>query len=135
MNNCQKNIRFSNYDSSSTNEIRGWSSRKVREQDRNKTETLNSIGARGAYKRTPLDWFPDAVGNQFRPPPLPVSTDPDYKSGTSLAVCAVRSRHFGPLCGIKNAPRIFSTSPTLFLFFFSRYREIRGSGKHENELL
>lgn len=95
------------------------------EQDRNKAETLNSIGERG--NDPSFDWFPDAVGNQFRPPPLPVSTDPDYKSWTS---CCLRCSlpHFGPLCGIKNVPRIFSSTPTVFLFlFFSRYREIRGS--------
>lgn len=38
------------------------------------------------------------------------------------AVCAVRSRHFGPLCGIKNVPRIFSPPP---LFFFSLFLDTR----------
>lgn len=33
-----------------------------------------------------------------------------------------RSRHFGPLCGIKNVPRIFSPPP---LFFFSLFLDTR----------
>lgn len=95
-----------------------------------KQEVVREIGTRSKQSRDtefdcregPLDWFPDAVGNQFRPPPLPRFPRIQITKAELRAVCAVRSRHFGPLCGIKNVPRIFSPPP---LFFFSLFLDTR----------
>lgn len=86
------------------------------EQDRNKAETLNSIVERAPSIdfQTRLEISFDR--HRFRFPRIQIT------KAELRAVCAVRSRHFGPLCGIKNVPRIFSPPP---LFFFSLFLDTR----------